>query len=168
MGLSMAYRSKDTKLKTFGASYAIGFVIVYSRVSQAQDGFIVSLIFGFILGLFVYLFFGWIIGYFIQKEEDNKNQKKYEMESRQQREWEESDRKNNDRYRMDLEMERKRRELELEFEHYYRVAMLNAQIDEGKMRRLEQMKKEFAQEQTHGIDSLNSQIARLRKMAYED
>jgi hypothetical protein len=164
----MAYRSTETKWKAFFSCCAIAFTLLYLQFYRASDGLEVSLVLGLFGGLILYPIFGGLIGGFIQKEEDEKNNKKYELAQAKQREIEAAQRIHNDRYQMDLDMERKRRELEIEFEHYYKIAMLNAQIDEGKMRKLEQMKRDFAQEKTHGIDALNSQIARLRQMAYED
>lgn len=61
------------------------------------------------------------------------------------------------------EFEKKRAELALEFEHYKKIALLNAQTDQAKMLLIHQLEQQFYDRQNSDLNSLNAQIERLKK-----
>lgn len=68
-------------------------------------------------------------------------------------------------YHRDLnrDMERKRRELAIEFEHYKKIALLNAANDHAKMRLINEMEQQFYRQQNDDLSSLNAQIERMKR-----
>lgn len=71
----------------------------------------------------------------------------------------------NARYYRDFnrDMERKRRELEIEFEHYKKIALLNAANDHAKIRLINELERQFYQQQNDDLNSLNAQIERMKR-----
>lgn len=71
----------------------------------------------------------------------------------------------NARYHRDLnrDMERKRRELAIEFEHYKKIALLNAANDHAKMRLINELEQQFYRQQNDDLNSLNAQIERMKR-----
>lgn len=71
----------------------------------------------------------------------------------------------NARYHRDFnrDMERKRRELEIEFEHYKKIALLNAANDHAKIRLINELERQFYQQQNDDLNSLNTQIERMKR-----
>jgi len=159
----MAYRSGKSKLTAFGIVYAVMFMGSIYMLPQKQDTYQVALVLALILAPFVYLFFGGMIADMVQSEEDKtrskENQKAYEKEQERQREYEKENYKN----QFARDMERKRMELEIEFEHYAKMAQLNAVLDEAKLRKIAQMKNEFEKDKRADLDSLNDQIQRMKR-----
>lgn len=159
----MAYRSGKSKLTALGIIGGVMFIGSVYMLPKAQDTYQVAFVFALIITPFVYLFFGGMIADMVQSEEDKtrskENQKAYEKEQERQREYEKENYKN----QLARDMERKRMELEIEFEHYAKMAQLNAVLDEGKLRKIAQMKNEFEKDKRADLDSLNAQIQRMKR-----
>lgn len=110
------------------------------------------LIFVVILGGCLYLVFGKMIARMLQSGIDAKANKAYEDQQRQNQERERNQR-----------LEDKRQELAIEFDHLQKIMFLQANLDQGKLDKLQTMQAALKSAKNADLDTLRRQIETMKR-----
>jgi flagellar biosynthesis component FlhA len=149
-------------IKTWAVLLGIGGILTLlwatTKVDHVTVGFIFIIftkIFWMVtvsFSIFPAIFFYKPLKIFFDGQESKKEVVKYEEKQRQNRDYEEQ-----------RELDRKWKEMALEYKQLERIAHLQANIDQGKLDKLAEMKRELTDRKTSDLDTLKRQIEAMKR-----
>jgi uncharacterized membrane protein YhiD involved in acid resistance len=135
-------------------AFAIIYVVILVGISMTGGSFTKGEDFALVgvLSFFVYMVFGKSLIRMFEKSDAQKAQKAYEDQQRQNQERERNQR-----------LEDKRQELAIEFDHLQKIMFLQANLDQGKLDKLQSMQTALKSAKNDDLDTLRRQIETMKR-----